>query len=220
MVFRVINFTRITEGKRKGNGREIEACRRHLSRTRLGLVTESSSSTESCQNDSLPKPSTKRKWNGRELARHRCLETGGTCSPLWCDIGQAGTSLVIWIYPHNGRKTEGERKGNGREVEARRGHLSRARLGLVTESSSSTDSCQNDSLPKPSAEWKGTEGILARHRSLETGGACSSLWCDIGHAGTSFVILIYPHNGRATEGERKDDKSSSRKSSRRLIFDY
>ena len=118
------------------------------------------------------------------------------------------------------RITEGKRKGNGREVEARRGHLSRARLGLVTESSSSTDSCQNDSLPKPSAEWKGTEGILARHRSLETGGACSSLWCDIGHAGTSFVILIYPHNGRATEGERKDDKSSSRKSSRRLIFDY
>ena len=101
---------RKTEGKRKGNGREIEARRRHLSRTRLGLVTESSSSTESCQNDSLPKPSTKRKWNGRELARHSCLETGGTCSPVWCDIGQAGTSLVIWIYPHNGRKTEGERK--------------------------------------------------------------------------------------------------------------
>ena len=119
MVFRVSNFTHITEGKRKGNGREIEARRQHLSRTRLGLVIESSSFSESCQNDSLPKPSTKRKWNGRELARHRCLEIGGTCSPLWCDIGQAGTSLVIWIYPHNGRETEGERKGSGRTTSPR-----------------------------------------------------------------------------------------------------
>ena len=120
MVLRGINFTRITEGKRKGNGREIETRHGHSSRARLGLVTESSSSTESCQNDSLPKPSTERKGNGRDLARHRCLETRGACSPLWCDIGQAGTSLVMWIYPHNGRATEGERKGNGRTTSTRR----------------------------------------------------------------------------------------------------
>ena len=100
-------FTSITEVARKGNGRKFGARHSYPLQPRLGLVKRSSSSTESCQNDSLPKPSTKRKWNGRELARHRCLETGGTCSPLWCDIGQAGTSLVIWIYPHNGRGTEG-----------------------------------------------------------------------------------------------------------------
>ena len=105
---------RKTEGERKGNGREVDACRGRSSRTRLGLVADSSSSTESCQNDSLPKPSTERKGNGRDLGRHRCLETRGACSPLWCAIGQAGTSLVMWIYPHNGRATEGERKGNGR----------------------------------------------------------------------------------------------------------
>ena len=119
MVFRVINFTRMTEGKQKGNGREIETCRRHLFRTRLGLVTESSSSTESWQNDCLPKPSTERKGNGRDLARHGCFETRDACSPLWCDMGQAGTSLVVWIYPHNGRATEGERKGNGRTTSPR-----------------------------------------------------------------------------------------------------
>ena len=119
MVFRVINFTRITEGKRKGNGREIEARRGHSSRTRLGPITESSSSTESCQNDSLPKASTERKGNGRDLARHGCLRAGGTSSPLWWDIGQAGTSIVVWIYPHNGRAAEGERKGNGRTTSPR-----------------------------------------------------------------------------------------------------
>ena len=110
MFFRVINFTRITEGKRKGNGREIMACRRHLSWIRLALVTKSSSSTECCQNFSLPKPFTERTGNGRDLARHGCLEAGGACSPLWCDIGQAGTSITMWICPHNGRATEGERK--------------------------------------------------------------------------------------------------------------
>ena len=110
MVFRVINFTRITDGKRKGNGREIEARRGHSSRTRLGLVRESSSSTAFLQNDSLPKPCTERKGNGRDLARHGCLRAGGTSSPLWWDIGQAGTSIVVWIYPHNGRSAEGERK--------------------------------------------------------------------------------------------------------------
>ena len=119
MVFRVIDFTRITEGKRKGNGRETEARRGHLSRTRLGLVTESSSSTAFLQNDSLPKPCTERKGNGRDLARHGCLETRDACSPLWCDMGQAGTSLVVWIYLHNGRATEGERKGNGRTTSPR-----------------------------------------------------------------------------------------------------
>ena len=87
--------------------------------TRLGLVIESSSSTESCQNDSLPKASTERKGNGRDLARHGCLRAGGTSSPLWWDIGQAGTSIVVWIYPHNGRAAEGERKGNGRTTSPR-----------------------------------------------------------------------------------------------------
>ena len=124
------------------------------------------------------------------------------------------------LYPHNGRKTEGERKGNGREIETCRRHLFRTRLGLVTESSSSTESCQNDSLPKPSAERKGNGRDLTRHRCLETRGACSPLWCHIGQTGTSLVMWFYPHNGRATEGERKDDKYSSRQSSRRLVFHY
>ena len=109
---------------------------------------------------------------------------------------------------------------NGRETEALRGHSSRTRLGFVTESSSSTAFLQNDSLPKPCTERKGNGRDLTRHRCLETRGACSPLWCHIGQAGTSLVMWIYPHNGRATEGERKDDKYSSRQSSRRLVFHY
>ena len=42
------------------------------------------------------------------------------------------------LYPHNGRRTEGERKGNGRGIETRHGHLFRARLELVSGSSQHT----------------------------------------------------------------------------------
>ena len=42
VVFRVINFTRITEGKRKGNGREIEARHGRSPWAWLGLVLDSS----------------------------------------------------------------------------------------------------------------------------------------------------------------------------------
>ena len=142
---------RKTEGERKGNGREIDTCRRHLFRTRLGLVTESSSSTESWQNDCLPKPSTERKGNGRDLTRHRCLETRDACSPLWCHIGQAGTSLVMWFYPHNGRATEGERKGNGRTTSTRHDNP-RAGLFFTINFTRITEG-------KRKGNGRGTEGI-------------------------------------------------------------
>ena len=124
-----------------------------LAWTRLGLTPASSLSTELCQIKSLPEPSTGRKRNGRDLARHGHLETRDICSPLCQQRVQAVTSLNVLInlevYLHNGRGTE----GNGRDDKHSSQRSSRKRV---------------------------------------------------------FDYQLYPHNGRETEGERKGNGRDSK----------
>ena len=67
------------------------------------------------------------------------------------------------LYPHNGRKTAGEGKGNGREIETRHGHSSRARLGLVLDLSQRARHLQSPAkmtpCQNPQQNGRGTEGI-------------------------------------------------------------
>ena len=86
-----------------------------LAWTRLGPVPADSSHTEFRPINSLQELSTERKRNGRDLARHKHLKIRGTCFPIQLHRVQAVTRLHVLInlevYLHNGRKTEGERKG-------------------------------------------------------------------------------------------------------------
>ena len=123
------------------------------------------------------------------------------------------------LYPHNGRRTEGERKRNWDSSRTLVSGSSWTRLRLVAAHSSlALLRWKNVSHAAPCSYLNLT--AHASQRSLLQ----VSLWYALIQTATSPSILVnlgvYLHNGRASEGERKRNKCLSRRSSRKCILHY